>query len=245
MQTESRSVSSFGGVDIYYDFYPGRSGRVVLVVPGFWRHRRYPSMMDLAARIVARGHATAVMDLRGHGESSGRFGFNRHEWQDVAAVARDVRAVSGASRIDVIAFSIGGAIAITAMNRVRDLPWGELLLISAVAAFGTLRPWINPWVAHRHLAASQVLRTPRFDWMFALSPKIRAADEIGTIGCPVTIVHVHRDWLVHHSHAAELFGRAREPKRLHLLEIGGQWHADRIFAQAPEAIDPILDQFLS
>jgi hypothetical protein len=51
--------------------------------------------------------------------------------------------------------------------------------------------------------------------------------------------------LIHHRHAESLFSSAREPKRLALLDIPGRWHADRILTSAPEAIEPVLREFLA
>ncbi|HEY0590768.1 MAG TPA: alpha/beta fold hydrolase [Thermoanaerobaculia bacterium] len=240
---EIRDVASFDGTRIRYDLYASDRNRVVLVVPGFWRARRWPILEALAARIAAGGASAAVMDLRGHGESGGTFGFNLHEWRDVVAVARDL-AGRGFRRIDLLGFSLGASIAVTAAVRGDGVPWGSLLLISPVADFALIRPRLNPFTMHRHLAFRQAFRRPRFDWSFAFREKIRAVDEIGKLTIPVTIVHVRRDWLIHHRHAETLFSRAREPKRLALLDIPGRWHADRILTSAPKAIDPILDEFL-
>ncbi len=238
-----RDVASFDATRIRYDLYSSNQNRVVLVVPGFWRVRRWPALIALAEQILGGGASAAVMDLRGHGESEGTFGFNLHEWRDVAAIAGDL-AGQGFSRIDLLGFSLGASIAITAAARARDLPWGALFVISPVADFARIRPRLNPFTMHRHLAFAQAFRRPRFDWGFAFREKIRAAEEIGRLSVPVTIVHVRRDWLIHHRHAETLFARARDPKRLALLDIPGRWHADRILTSAPKAIEPILAEFL-
>lgn len=241
----TRQPLSFDGTLIRYDLYSVDQNRVVLVVPGFWRSRRWPALEALAGKIVGGGASAAVMDLRGHGDSGGTFGFNLHEWRDVAAVARDLVAQKGFSRVDLLGFSLGASVAVTAAARADDIPWGTLLLISPVADFAMIRPRLNPLTVRRHLSLSQAFRRPRFDWGFAFREKIRAIEEIGKVRVPVTLVHVHRDWLVHHRHAETLYSRAREPKRLVLLDIPGRWHADRILTSAPEAIEPLLHEFLS
>ncbi len=243
-ELQTREVLSFDGTLIRYDLHASNQKRVVLVVPGFWRVRRWPALRALAARIAGADVAAAVMDLRGHGESGGTFGFNLHEWRDVAAVARDLVARGGFSRVDLVGFSLGASVAVTAAARATDLPWGALLLVSPVADFSLIRPHVNPFTMRRHLSLSQAFRRPRFDWGFAFREKIRAVEEIGKLSIPVTIVHVRRDWLVHHRHAETLYSRAREPKRLALLDIPGRWHADRILTSAPEAIEPVLEEFL-
>src|SRR5687767_15998848 len=81
------TVVSFDGTTIHYDVYDAPSPSMVLVVPGFWRDRRHPSMVRLAHFVNGQGYRTAVMDPRGHGESGGTYGFNSVEHFDVAAVA--------------------------------------------------------------------------------------------------------------------------------------------------------------
>ncbi|MFN2441124.1 MAG: alpha/beta hydrolase [Thermoanaerobaculia bacterium] len=237
------TISTEAGVEIVWDHYLNESSsRAFLVVPGFWRHRRHPAITALASRLQERG-GVAVMDIRGHGESGGRFGFNRSEHLDVAAVAAEMLRMTRASRLDMIGFSMGGAIAATAAARHPEIRWGKILLISPVADFRRLRPRLNPFLAHRHLSASQIVRAPRFDWGFWFHSKIQAEDEIGKVRVPVTIVHVRRDWLVDDSHGARLHERCRS-STLHLLEIPGRWHADRILTEVPEAFEPVLRDFL-
>jgi pimeloyl-ACP methyl ester carboxylesterase len=237
------NVNSVAGIEIIWDLYLKEdSSRAFLIVPGFWRHRRHPAITALAVRLRESG-SVAVMDIRGHGESGGRFGFNRDEHLDVAAVARETINLTGASRLDLIGFSMGGAIAATAAARHPEIPWGKILLISPVGNLGRLRPRLNPLTAHRHLAAGQIFRTPRFDWGFWFHTKIQAEDEIANVNVPVTIVHVRRDWLVDDSHGARLHERCRN-SRLHLLEVPGRWHADRILTEIPEAIEPAIRDFL-
>ena len=53
------------------------------------------------------------------------------------------------------------------------------------------------------------------------------------------------DWLIGHSHSTALFDRANEPKELHIIDIPGNYHADRIFSVAGEQIEPIMRDFLA
>ncbi|HVR43329.1 MAG TPA: alpha/beta fold hydrolase [Thermoanaerobaculia bacterium] len=239
-----RKVRSLDGTEIYYDYYSVPSDRLVLVVPGFWRTRRWPTMLELARRIGASGAAAAILDLRGHGDSGGRFGFNLGEYRDLEAVARDLVARGAAHRIDVIAFSLGASIAVTAAARVPELPWGAFLLVSPVARFRSIFPAANPFTLHRHLTFSQAFRSPRFDWGFCFRSKLDAAREIANAAIDVTIIHARHDWLVHHRHGRILWERAPEPRKLIILPVRGRYHADRLMTAAPEAFDPVLDEFL-
>lgn len=244
-EPDHRTVVSFDGAVIHYDVYDAACSSAVLVVPGFWRDRRHPSMIRLAQFLNTQGYRAAVIDVRGHGDSDGTYGFNLHEHQDVAAVARhllnECRAIS---TVTVIGFSYGGAIAVSAVAR-HDLPISSLLLISPVADFKMIAPRLNPFTIHRHIAFSQALKRPRFSWTIRRAAKLRALDDIGNVRVPVCFIHVKNDWLIGHRHSVALYESANEPKELHLLDIEGNYHADRIFNVASESIEPIVRDFLT
>lgn len=236
-------VRSFDDIEIHFDLYRKDSRGAVLVVPGFWRDRRHPSMIALADRVAAQGYSVAVMDSRGHGASGGMYGFNRHEHEDTAAVASAVLDSLGVDSITFVGLSYGGAIAISTAAR-HALPVASLLLISPVADFAMIAPRINILTMHRHIALSQALRRPRFDWRARGTEKIRALDDVDRIGAPLGLIHVKDDWLVGHDHSAALYARASEPKELHLIDVPGNYHADRLFSAVGDRVGPIMSRFL-
>ncbi|HSP14244.1 MAG TPA: alpha/beta fold hydrolase [Thermoanaerobaculia bacterium] len=237
------TVPSFDGTVIHYDIYDAPSSAGVLIVPGFWRDRRHPSMTRLAALLVSRGYRTALVDLRGHGDSEGTYGFNDNEHYDVAAVAEDLVRRHSMPSMTLLGFSYGGAIAISAIAR-HDLPVDSLLLISPVADFGMIVPRINPFTIHRHIALSNVFKRPRFEWRLRRAARHRALDDIKDVHVPVCFIHVKNDWLIAHAHSIALYENANEPKEMHILDLAGNYHADRIFSVAAESIEPIVGSFL-
>ncbi|HEV2720939.1 MAG TPA: alpha/beta fold hydrolase [Thermoanaerobaculia bacterium] len=241
---ESVSVESADATTIVYDLYEARSRTAVVVVPGFWRERRHPFLLALAAQLTGAGYCTAIADPRGHGDSGGTYGFNLLEHEDLAAVTRDVlRRCSGVEAVTFLAFSYGAANAISAAAR-HALPVTSLLLISPVADFSMIQPRINPFTLHRHITLGQALRRPRFDWHLLRSPKLSAVDDVGNVHAPLCLIHVKNDWLINHTHSIALYEAANEPKELHVIDIPGNYHADRIFAVAREEIEPICREFL-
>ena len=42
-----------------------------------------------------------------------------------------------------------------------------------------------------------------------------------------------------------LFERANEPKELHVIDIPGNYHADKIFSVAGDTIEPLMSDFLA
>jgi pimeloyl-ACP methyl ester carboxylesterase len=237
-------ITSFDGARIAFDLYDLRSRSLVLVIPGFWRERRHPSMVHLAGFLNERGYRAAVCDPRGHGDSEGVYGFSLHEHQDTAALARHFLDRLPIESITLIGLSYGGAIAISTAAR-HQLPIASLLLISPVADFNMISPRINPFTIHRHIALSLALRKPRFEWRLRRSVKLRAVDDIRDVHVPVSLIHVKNDWLVNHSHSMALYEHANEPKELHVMDIAGNHHADRIFIAASETVEPIIANFLA
>lgn len=238
------TVPSFDGTRIHYDVYDAPSETTIVVVPGFWRDRRHEAMMRLARFLNADGYRVAVIDVRGHGDSEGTYGFNLHEHHDVAAVANELlRTHATTASLALAGFSYGGAIAISTAAR-HDLPVTALLLISPVADFQMIAPKINPFTMHRHIALSQALRAPRFAWSIRRSAKLRALDDVRNVHVPLCFIHVKNDWLIGHRHSVALYEAASEPKELHLLDIEGNYHADRIFNVAADSVEPVVREFL-
>jgi pimeloyl-ACP methyl ester carboxylesterase len=238
------TVPSFDGTLIHYDLYDVPSRAAVLIIPGFWRDRRHPSMTHLAGLLTSSGYRAAILDVRGHGASEGTYGFNYNEHYDVAAVAKDLLRRVPIEAITLIGLSYGGAIAISTAAR-HELPLASLVLISPVADFRMIVPRINPFTIHRHIAFSQALKRPRFAWRLRSSVKLRALDDIKNVHAPVCFIHVKNDWLVAHRHSIALYEQANEPKELHILDVAGNYHADRIFSVAAESVEPILMSFLA
>jgi pimeloyl-ACP methyl ester carboxylesterase len=138
---------------------------------------------------------------------------------------------------------MGGAISISTIARHPELPIRSLFLISAVSEFTTIAPRLNLFTMHRHIAFRQALHKPRFDWKFRGSEKLRAVDDVRDVHVPLALLHVRNDWLIDHAHSEAIFEAANEPKELHLLDIPGSFHADRIFAVAAVQARSILTDF--
>ena len=237
------SIESFDGTRVVFDLYDAPSRGLVAVIPGFWRDRRHPAMVRFAALIHSVGYRVAIIDVRGHGESGGTYGFNLHEHHDVAAVIRHLTVSLPIEAVTLAGLSYGGAIAISTAAR-HELPIASLLLISAVADFAMITPRLNLFTLHRHIALRQAFRRPRFDWRMRRSAKLRALDDVQDIRVPICLIHVKDDWLIRHTHSEALFARANEPKEMHILDVTGNYHADRIFSVAGEIAEPLVVDFL-
>lgn len=123
METTWAEVGS--GVRLTVDTWPGDDGAVPYVlVHGLASNARM--WRGVAARLAARGHAVAAVDLRGHGRSDKP----RHGY-DFATVTADVAAVAAALGLDrpvVAGQSWGGNVVLELAARHPDVPRGVVCL---------------------------------------------------------------------------------------------------------------------
>ena len=65
-------------------------------------------------------------------------------------------------------------------------------------------------------------------------PKVRPLDDVAKIAPrPILFIHGRQDWLIHPLHSAKLYRKAKEPKKLFLVDHAG--HAEKIYDSDPEA----------
>lgn len=223
------------GTRLVADLYQGDQKSLVLVIPGFWRTRRFPAMVSIASGLAELGPSVCVVDNRGHGDSTGTFGFNTHEADDLAELILRLRSMlDNDLRVCLMGFSAGGAIAISLAAMRPDLAQG-LLLVSPVSEFRRVFPRLNLLEIRHHLSLRAAVRPPRFRWNSA--NRRRALDDIGSVSIETCLIHTRNDWLVHHSHALALVDAAKRPIELNLLELDHREHADRIYMVSPLAWD--------
>jgi len=237
----SLRIASEDGTEIALDLYPSAGTTGILIVPGFWRTRSYPAITEIARSIARRLAPCAVLDLRGHGESGGTFEFNTLEHSDVAAVARCFAERGKLERIVLLGFSAGGAVAISTAARDRDLPIAGLILVSSVAEFLQVIPRPNPFTILRHVSLGQALARPRFRW--PRERRLSPLEDAGTLSLPVCLIHARNDWLVSHRHAEAIAGQVPNAE-LHILNVPGRYHADKLFEVAGPQVWPIIDDFV-
>lgn len=220
-------------VELHYTRVRAGHAAVILVAPGILMERSGPEHRRLAAALSEVADVV-TLDVRGHGDSGGRFSWGRVEPEDVASLALALRA--DYARVGGVGFSFGGYH--TAIAAAVQRPYDAVALVAAPESLFLLDH--NPLT--RGLARSLPLmlgrkrrltrfslRPPRFD----RSP-LRLIDAIAPV--PLLIVHGEADWLIPADHARRLFERAGEPKELCLLP--GALHAENMLLDDP---GPLLE----
>jgi pimeloyl-ACP methyl ester carboxylesterase len=205
---------------------PGRE--LLLILPGFWRTRTGDRLRALAERL-ARVSSVALVDLRGHGDSTGTYTFGTDEPGDVRAVIEHL-AARGYTRIGVLGFSMGGPIA---MDAVRNPPQGVTVLGAALVSAPTevryARPMILSPRAFGQLNARSAVRPPRFRLRALLERRVRASDARPRgESFPVRIFHCKRDWLIPDTEATRWASDLGPRATVTIFDDARRLHADAL-----------------
>ena len=226
------SFRATDGVELRYTHRDNGSHQVIIVVPGILMHRDSVEHRSLAERLSAICDVVSL-DVRGHGDSGGRFTWGVKEPGDLAELTASLRKRD--PRLGVLGFSFGGvhAIVAAALN-------GGFDAVAAVGAPHRLFILDHNPLSRRLLRTLPLAVRRRRRWTrlaFAPLAKARPSELIGLVSpTPVLIVHGTDDWLISVGHALRLYERAAEPRTLQLVERG--LHAEFMLADDPE---PLLD----
>jgi pimeloyl-ACP methyl ester carboxylesterase len=224
------------GATMVADLFPGPGDAILLLLPGFWRSRLSVRLRDLGRRLGAVS-SVAVVDLRGHGESTGRYTFGATEPADVGFLLRDLQS-RGYRRFGILGFSMGGYIGMEAMRHSREINLCGAALVSSPTAVQRARPLFISIHVYRQIQRREVLRrVPRFTLREAFRRRQDAAMRPAGETFPVDIFHCRRDWLIPDTEprawATGLGARAR----VTVLENPGRLHADAMLGGSVQLED--------
>ena len=190
------------------------SGLSIVVVHGWGRSRidslvRIAPFLECASRVV-------LLDLRGHGDASGRTNLGDGEEADVAALID--RLPNGP--VVLVGHSLGATIAlrVATETNVRD----RIVGVVAIAPYDTVRTPLRNRVTARELPAGPLLSLALV-WLRALGVRpLSTVAAARALKCPLLVIHGDRDRI-----APPEEGRAiAEAGRGTFLLIEGVEHAD-------------------
>jgi dipeptidyl aminopeptidase/acylaminoacyl peptidase len=186
------------------------------------------SLAPMGAALAADGYRAVLVDLRGHGESSGRYlTYGSVEVQDVSSVLDALRArglTLGCS--GVYGFSYGGAVALELSARDP-----RITAVVAVASFSTLREVVNDY-RHKYLpAALSMIPSAWFQGAVDEAGRIAQFDPdriaplraVSRSSAALLLIHGTADTQVPLRHSQALFGAATGNARL--VTVAGAEHA--------------------
>jgi pimeloyl-ACP methyl ester carboxylesterase len=216
----------------------GRSSGVVLVhgIVGF---RRMPEIEWLAESLVDR-HDVLSIDVRGHGDTGGRFSWGREEWRQVDAAVRFLK--EPGRSVAVVGFSFGGYHA--ARAAASGAPIDRLVLVGAPVDLKVLDHFPLGLDFWRHAPAMlrRKRRLPRVEWRFPIRRNALSSEELARIAAPTLVLHGAADFLISRRHAERY---AREVRGARLHEIPHGLHAEYMLASHPVATLEAIGGFLA
>lgn len=237
MTTRSESFLASDGVELRLTARRFGHDQAILVTPGIFMHRESPEHRRLADGLADVADIL-TLDVRGHGDSGGRFTWGHKEPGDLIAVARWMR--ESYRRVGGLGFSYGGYS--TVMAAASGPVFDAVALVAAPKSLFIIDH--NPFIRGLSRSVPLMLRRERrfTRLMLGLPPRrVSPLRVIGRIAPPLLIIHGSEDWLIPLKHALELYDRAAEPKELEI--IPGGLHAENIVADNADSLIEPLRQF--
>ncbi|MDF1562531.1 MAG: alpha/beta fold hydrolase [Deltaproteobacteria bacterium] len=202
----------------------------VVVTHGIFSYREMRELGVLREALLAAGYSVVLWDVRGHGDSTGRFTWGIEEPRDLAALVEVIRAEQPGSPLLAIGFSFGAFHSLLAA--AEGAPFERLVLVGGPRDFRGLAPAIfgGHFLRTLRYRARRPVRLPRLGW--PLRGQRHPREVVAGLAQPLLFVHGTADWIVPARHSEDLARLAGEGASLRILE--GGLHAEYLLAQEPE-----------
>lgn len=226
------------GVDFAATSWEAGRPSGVVIVHGLLGTRVLREIVRVAEALGSR-HDVLAIDVRGHGDTPGRFAWGREEWKQVAAAVEHLAAPG--RKVAVVGFSYGGYHALRAAARGAAI--ARIVLVGAPADLRVLDHFPFGRKLWRHLPA--VLRRKRRR-LRAETPPLGAGsalrdDELAKVTVPVLVVHGGDDWLISPRHAERFTARLAQATR---VDIARGFHGEYLVHSHGDELIALLARFL-
>lgn len=209
---------------------------VVLLVHGLLGNRSMKEIVRIAEGLLD-AHDVMAIDVRGHGESPGRFTWGREEWSQVAAAVAHLapRKVFG------VGFSYGGYH--LARATARGAPFDRLVLVGAPVDLKVLDhfPFGPKLWRHAPAALGRGRRRMRVEWLPAGKEAALQDEELSAVRVPALVVHGESDWLISSRHADRYMAMLPAGKR---LDIPRGLHGEYLVTSHGDVLIAAIRSFL-
>lgn len=240
-QGKSGVLRTRDNVVIAYEHYRKGFDSVVIICPGFYNSKENRWMRKTADMILSE-HDVIIFDMRGHGESSGKFSWSAREHMDIEAVA-DYAKAEGYKHIGILAFSLGAASSINAAAIRDDID--SMVLISCPTSFRMVN--FHFWEPGMFSDLKDNIdckwegKGARVTNIFI--PKQKPIDSIAKVkNTAILFIHGDKDWVIKDSHSRKLYDASHGRKKLEVIKNG--LHAERLIQMHPDRTEAlILDWF--
>jgi len=201
------------GLDFSATAWDAGRPSAVLLVHGILGSRSMREIVRVAEGL-RDAHDVMAIDVRGHGDSPGRFTWGREEWRQADAAAR--RLAEGGRRVFAVGFSFGGYH--VARATARGAPLSRLVLVGAPVDLHVLDHFPFGWKLWRHAPAAigRGRRRLSAEWPPRRRDAALSDEELRAVGVPTLVVHGAHDWLISRRHADRYAATLSAARRLDL-----------------------------
>ena len=231
MSIEERKLKTQDSEIIALNHHRCGSKQVIVLAHGFYNNKDAFLFKNIAKKLAAY-YDLISFDFRGHGKSSGLFSWTSEEPNDLAAVlayAKD----QGYEQVGVVGFSLGAAVTIIEASRSKIID--SVIAVSAPFDFWQINfhfwepEMFNDLKLNLGMKGKgKFIRSGNF-----LGKKIKPIDVVSKIApVPIYFMHGEKDWIIKPEHSKKLFKKARDPKKLLIIDEAG--HAEKIYDDNPE-----------
>lgn len=200
-----------------------------------------------ASQMAKQGYASVIYDQRAHGESGGdycTYGF--YEREDVSIIINRIKEKYPFQPIGVWGSSLGGAVAIQALERDKRLDFGII-----ESTFTDLDAIVYDYMQHRlhfqnRFLARRALHHAEEIAQFDAS-KVKPIESVKRIHQPVFMAHGNQDERIKVEYGMALFKNlASEYKQLEIIEGAGHHNMGKIGGEAyAQKINTFLEKTIS
>jgi fermentation-respiration switch protein FrsA (DUF1100 family) len=198
-------------------------------------------MLERAKFLARAGYSVLLIDLPGHGESSGeKISFGARESAGVAVAMNYLHRELPGERIGVIGVSLGAASLVLSQPQ----PAPDAVVLESM--YPTIEEATEDRLAIRFGAAGAKL-APLLYWQLRLqigvsAKDLRPIDKIAALGCPLLIASGTKDRHTTWSESQRIYSAALAPKELWAVE--GAAHVD-LYRYAPAEYERRILEFFS
>ncbi len=234
---ETIFLTTEDGIELRANHYKAGNEKVLLVVPGFIQNKDTQIFRSISESFLPK-YDVLTLDLRGHGQSEGKFYLTAKESEDLKKAL--IYAHQHYSKVGVIGFSLGAALAIVVAGETDFID--SLVVVSPPSEFKKIN--CHFWRKEALSSMKEKLLSKETGVRLG-NPFLKKPSPIDSVKkikkTPVFFIHGTDDWLIRPQHSKQLYDAAIKPKKIKIVQHG--LHAEKIFGQFPNEFHQWIDHW--
>jgi len=233
-------VKTEDNINIAINHYDSGRDEVLIIAHGWYMCKDTHAFLRMSEDFF-KSYDVITMDFRGHGKSSGWYTFTSNEHKDIKAVVKYAR--EKYSKIAILGFSLGGALAIIHAATYKDI--NCLITVSTPTDFDKIENLC--WQPEAFITAFQqfdnrINRNIRLGSPFLY--KIRPIDIVQDISpTPILFLAGGKGPTFHPWHAEKLHEKVKQCKSIEIFE--NDFHAEALYLNSRKKFLDVCNDWLT